>query len=295
MNPACPPHLATTVVRPQPEMPLTPTQANAKHAVATQQRITAWPYYSKVKFVAATEDEAPGPYTYNIPRGTELRAFSYRVNGDKQSAGFTIADGNANRSDTNLTNVNQTTGGQNVLIHGIALQLLPAGLHLAEGEVGNQRVRMADHRFVAALWEAVSVTLSLNGDDNLFRLGIMGMLPGAGGVAGSSEDASGRNALNATQKDLAFATNGWPVRSNFFRVPEGLVWRNQSNADSNFNIVFTVERNIELFSGGSPENNLADQVAVPDTSIGYTYPTELVVEVMVFLVGEVIGPRTRSA
>jgi hypothetical protein len=279
-------------------IPLTSGQSQAKTAVQTQQRITAWPYYSKIKFVAERVGDAPGPYTYVVQRGLEIRAFSYRVNGDKVSAGFTAADGPANRSDTNLTNVNQTTGGQNVLIHGIALQLLPAGLHLADGEAAagvSQRLRLADHRFVAALWEAVSVTLSLNGDENLFRLGVMGMLPGAGGVAGSSEDGSGRNALNATQKDLGFATNGWPVRSNFFRVPEGLIWRNQSNADANFNLVFTVERPLELFSGGSPENNLADQDPVVDTSIGYAYPTELVCEVMTFLVGEVIGPRTRSA
>lgn len=295
----CPPYQSTTQLSPRVGVPLTPGQAQALAAVKGQKRLTSWPYFSKVKFVAPTPDAAPGPFTYQITRGTQARAFSYGVQQQMQAGGFTGADGNATIADTNLTVANQTTGGQNVLIHGIALQLLPSSLHLADGEALPRRVRPADWRLVGALWESVSVELSLNGDENRFRLGTMGMLPGAGGVTGGGEDISGRVSADAGQKDIDYPTNGWAVRSNFFRVPEGLVWRNQSNADSMLNVIFTVQNDITILSGGSPENNVAvigaDAAPALPTLLGYNYPTELVVSVMCFLVGEVIGPRTRSA
>lgn len=296
----CPPYVSGVQLSPRSGVPLTPGQRQALAAVKGQQRITSWPYYSKVKFVAPTPTAPPGPYTYTIDRGVELRAFSYGVQQPFQAAGFTAADGNATISDTNLTVANQTTGGQNVLIHGIALQLMPSSLHLDNGQPLPRRVRRADYAFASALWDNVSVELSLNGDENRFRLGTMGMLPGAGGLTGGGQDLSGRTSADAGQKDIEFPTNGWPVRSNFFRVPEGLIWRNQSNADSMLNIIFTVQNQIDILSGGSDENSIAvtgqDVAAnLAQGQLGYIFPTELCVSVMTFLVGEVIGPRTRSA
>lgn len=296
----CAPYQGGAHLTQQPGMPLTPGQQQALRAVKGQKRITSWPYYSKVKFVAPTADAAPGPYTYTINRGVEARAFSYGVQQPFQAAGFTAADGNATIADTNLTVANQTTGGQNVLIHGIALQLLPSSLHLNDGQPLPRRVRAADYAFAAALWESCSVELSLNGDENRFRLGTMGMLPGAGGITGGGQDLSGRTSADAGQKDIDYPTNGWPVRSNFFKVPEGLIWRNQSNADSMLNVIFTVQNQINILSGGSPENSIAVTgqdvpAALVQGQLGYIFPTELVVSVQVFLVGEVIGPRTRSA
>ena len=295
----CPPYQPGTRLAPAPGVPLTPGQQQALKAVQGQKRITSWPYYSKVKFTAPTADVAPGPFTYALPAGTQARAFSYGVQQPMQAGGFTAADGNATIAETNLTTANQTTGGQNVLIHGIALQILPSIQHLPDGVAPPRRVRPVDWSFAAALWDNLSVELSLNGDENRFRLGVPGMLPGAGGLSGGARDLMQGNG-NREDKGIAYPNNGWPVRSNFFRVPEGLIWRNQSNADSNLNVIFTVQNLINIFSGGSPENNAAIigqnvPANLAQGQLGFNYPAELCVGIMVFLVGEVVGPRTRSA
>ena len=282
-------------------VPLDPCQAQALTSVETQQRRTSWPYYSTVKFFAPADgDPAAVPVNYVLTQGQQMRAFSYAVGDTRTPAGFTAADGIATIADTNLTARNQTTGGQNVLIYGIALQWLPAALHLNEGEVAPHVVRVPDYRFLASLNEAVGVEMSLNGDENLFRMGTIGMIPGAGGLSGAAPDVAGLEQFAGDPKQLGYPTNGWPTRSNFFKVPEGLVWRNQSNSDSMLNVKFTVTRTISIPSGGDPENATADipadnDVADVATAEGQSFPTELVAELKVFLVGQVLGPRTRSA
>jgi len=284
-------------------IPLDPCQQQSLDSFKGQRRLTSWPYYSRVKFFADRVGEEGGPYTYGLAQGTQVRAFAYAVGQQKQIAGYTGADGNATIADTNLSVANQTIGGQNVLVHGIAIQLLPAAMHLAEGEAVPHVVRPVDYQFFSALMNAVSVEATLNGDENVYRLGTVPMVPGAGGQVGGAPDLVGLNGLAGSQESMPFGANGWQTRSNFFRLPEGLVWRNQSNADSMFNVRFTVTRAINLFSGGSPEqaalgvdvaaDNAFDSVATGTE--GKVYPAELAVELGVILVGEVIGPRTRTA
>ena len=124
----------------------------------------------------------------------------------------------------------------------------------------------------------------------------MGMVPGAGGLMGGGEAATGLAALDSA-KNQPYGTNGWATRSNFFRVPEGLIWYPKGNADAQLNIIFRAERAAMINSGGSPENlplgtNLA---ATANVTRGWNYPTVMVAECMVFLVGSVIGPRTRAS
>lgn len=285
----------------QPTLALDPCEQGAFEVLKKQKRLTRYPYYSTVKFLApASGDPAAGAVTYDLARGTIIEAYSY-ANGDpKSTAGFTNGDGPATKADTNITTRFQTIGGQNVLIHGIALQWLPAALHLADGQVAPHRVRLPDATFLAALNEAVSVELTLNADENTFRLGTIGMIPGAGGLSGGSDDIAGDTSKAGDQRTIGYPNNGWPVRSNYFPMPEGLVWRNQSNSDSQLKIKFEVTRAIRIFSGGSPEHNIANVAfsnlpAVVATGAGKAFPTELVAELKVFLQGFVIGPRTRSA
>lgn len=278
-----------------PEMPLDPCQQDQLDVLENQRRLTSWPYYSTVKFRATRTEDAPGgPYQWNIARGEEVRAFAYRVGQDKRIAGYTLADGNATFADTNLTQASQTTGGQNVLIHGLALQLMPAMLDLEEDTSPPHVVRLPDASFLSALYEAVEIKLTLNGDENTFRLGTLGLVPGAGGLTGGAQNIVGPlQTLPSQTADVLFPNNGWATRSNFFKVPEGLIWRNQSNADSQLNIVFTATRAIQILSGGSPENNVA-VVGVDDADV-WNFPEILVVGVKAFLIGQVVGPRTRSA
>jgi hypothetical protein len=283
--------------------PLDPCQNQAYDAFKGQKRITSWPYYSRVKFYADKDVEPPGPFTYNLAAGVTVRAFAYAVGDQKLVAGYTNADGNATIADTNLSARNQTIGGQNVIVHGIACQLLPSAMHLSEGDSPPHRIRPVDYQFFAALCNSVAVEATLNGDENVYRLGTMQMIPGAGGVVGGAPDLVGMRGLAGDQESQPYAANGWQTRSNFFRLPEGLIWRSQSNADSMFNVRFTTTRPIRLFSGGSPENNAngTDTAASNDPQVvatgtqGYAYPSELAIEMAVILIGEVIGPRTRTA
>lgn len=285
---------------------LNASEAAALRAFLGQYRLTSWPYYSRVKFFAERVGGAGGPYSYVIPRGTETTAFSYAVDDPMVSAGFTATDGNATSSDTNLTNRRQTTGGQSVLIHGIGIQPLPSFLHVPSSAAGGTppNVRKVDATLLAALFESVSVNLKLNGGENGFRLGSLGQIPGAGGLCGSSNDITGASGLAGEDKNIGFATNGKATRANWFRVPEGLVWRQQGNSDANLDVRFRVERTITIFSGGSAEAQALgggldaaadnDPANVATGQTAQAYPTEIGVELMVHLLGKVKGPRSRA-
>lgn len=277
---------------------LTPKEVAQLKAIRGMRRRTSFPYYSKVKF-SAERIAAQTGYVWALPKGEEVRAFSYGRGKGMESAGFLQSDGVATFADTNLTVGNQTTSGQNVLIHGIACQVLDAGLHKRTDDQ-SPIVRMIDKRFLAAIAEAVSWTFSLNGDENQFRLGTLPMIPGAGGLSGGAEDITGRN-VQAGQKSLPFAQNGWPTRGNYFQMPEGFIWKKQSSVDSQLNIRGMVERPIILQSGGSPENATDDTpydndpAAVATAEGLYNYPETLVCELMFFLIGEVVALRTNVA
>jgi hypothetical protein len=281
-------------------MPLDPCQGQALDSFENQTRRTSYPYYSKVKLVARRDGDPPGPYTYLVPTGHEVRAFAYAVGDPRQVAGYTVNDGVATIADTNQSDRNKTTGGQNLIVHGIALQLLDVAFHAEDGQALPHMVYEADWKFVAALWNSMSVEVILNGGENVFKLGVPGMVPGAGGLVGGLPTLLKDQALAGMPRSQPYATNSWAVRNNFFRLPEGLVWRNQSNADSMFNLRFVVQRAIELYSGGNEENAKADSTYINNDTVatavpGYVFPPKLCVEIMAFLVGEVVGPRTRSA
>jgi hypothetical protein len=281
-------------------MVLSATEAASLETLKHQRSRVSWPYYSTVKFVAlASGDPSQGAVTYDTPIGTEVRAFSYRVRGAKLAAGYTAADGLATIADTNLTSESETTAGQNVMIHGLAVQIVPTSLHLNDGEALPHRARLPDARFLAALYESVSVLLTLNGDQQVFRLGTLGMIPGAGGLMGGSFDDIGDTSLAGNDAQILFPQNGWPTRSNFFKIPEGLTWRARSKEDSQLNVVFNVTRAIRLLSGGSPEHNIQDvafanAIGTQSTGEGKAFPTELLATFKVFMVGQVVGPRTRT-
>ena len=139
------------------------------------------------------------------------------------------------------------------------------------------------------------VSLSLNGGDNRFLCGGIQQIPSAGGTRGRGYDSLGTPALEGGTPEFSFFSNGWETRSNFFRLPAGLVWRAQgeTNSDSHLEIPLTVCRDITLFSGGNPANNIGD--VVPAATVqAYNFPLQIECNYTVFLIGEVIGPRTRS-
>jgi hypothetical protein len=266
---------------------LSPSQRAALQAIVNQKRVTSYPYFSKVRFHA--DQSGAGPFTYVIAQGTEVRAFSYAFDtGNAVTAGFPAAMV-ATQAETNLTQAGETISGENVQIKGIACQLVHG---LIDDDVDNQL--FTDSRLVAQLNECVSAELSLNGGQNAFQLGILPMIPGAGGMIGAGIDTLGQQPIDGGRPIFHFAQNGWPVASNAAWLPEGLVWRASGRQDGLLNIRLTVRREITLFSGGLIDITVDDEAAAAGIR-GYTYPAEVGAEYMFFLKGVVIGPRTRSA
>lgn len=275
----------------QKYLEMTPEQRAALSAVVNQKRVTSYPYYSKVRFHADRAGADPGPWTYTIPVNTTVRAFSYAFDtGTAVTAGFP-AGMVASQAETNLTQPGETISGENVQIKGIAAQLVHA---VIDDAVSNEL--FTDMRLVAQLNECVSCELSLNGGQNAFQLGILPMIPSAGGMIGAGEDTLGTQAVPGGRPTFHFAQNGWPVTSNAAWLPEGLIWRSSGREDGLLNIRLVTRREIVLYSGGLVDNQAANEPPSPDTGIrGYEYPLEIGAEWMFFLKGLVVGPRSKSA
>lgn len=283
-----------------PTMTLDPCDARTVDAVEDQQRITSWPYYSTVKFTATRAEDAPGgPYTYTLARGTEVRAFGYGLREDKSAGGYQAPalDGLATRADTNIVTKNQTISGQFVHILGLALQWHPSAVH-GDNSSGSRVPEQwfASAEYLAALDRLISVRFSVNGDDNTYKMGTIGMSPGAGGLFGGAPRSTALPFLDGGQ-NAQFPNNGYPTRQNFFPIPEGIWWNTSDKPDGNMNVIFSAEEDVVVYSGGSPSNRPlgTDQAAIADISAGYNYPSVLVAELKVFVIGQVYGGRTRTA
>jgi hypothetical protein len=271
---------------------LDPCAGDAANGLENQQFVTSAPYYSTVRFLAVRS--GAGPYLYTVTTGVRgLRAFGYAIGDQMQAAGYTAAEGAATYAETNIQTKNQTISGARIEIAGIALQWHSAALVNIDGT--GLRFRLPDYALIAAVERSFSVEFGLNGDTQTIRLGTMGMVPGAGGIQGGAPFASGLPFLDGPQVEQ-YATNGWPTRGNFFRLPEGMVWMPNNTRDGNLNVVFHQQQPIILPSGGSAENNAlgTDQAAIASVSAGYNYPTELALECKVFLIGQQVGPRSQQ-
>ena len=271
---------------------LTPCDEQVVDALEGQQRVTSWPYYSTVKF-QAVRSGASGAYLYTMTTQTRgLRAFGYALGDTKEAAGYSAADGQATACDTNIITKNQTISGQYVAIRGIALQWHSTAINVAGGIT---ELRPLDGNFVSALMRCFSVEMGVNGDANNYKMGTIGMIPGAGGLQGGAQLLSGLNVLDGNA-NTEFASNGWPTRSNFFRVPEGVLWTTSDQSDGNLNVIFRQEEALVIQGGGSVENLAlgVDSAAVVNVSMGYNYPAVLSAELKVFIIGETIAGRSKT-
>jgi len=110
---------------------LNPLQRAGLGALANQQRVTDYPYYSSVCFRAGgiphlDDQDNPIGTTYSFPVQIR-RAFAYGRGHDGAIAGFnTLIDGLMTLAETNLVAAHQTISGQQVQIDGIAIFVKPA-------------------------------------------------------------------------------------------------------------------------------------------------------------------------
>jgi len=283
--------------------PLTAMQRARLDAVATQQRVTDYPYYSSVCFRAAGEEVlddkgAPIAQAYRFTRGQIRRAFAYARGQDGLIAGFTtgvvplITDGLMTLAETNLVKPHETIGGQQVQIDGIAIFVKPA---MTDGK------RFMQPRLLAQIATNVSVQLSLNGDENLFPLGTTQQIPGAGGLVGATGDELAFKELLTGEVGgicdsgpgvYGFAANGWQTRGNYYRLPAGVIWQPGSSADSMLNVIFTNERDFSVVTGGTPD---AQQLWCAMEGKACCNPESVGVVLTVQLIAQIVGQRTRTA
>jgi hypothetical protein len=270
---------------------MTADQELCLEVLNSQERVTSFPYYSTIRVKAV--QAGAGPFTYTVPRGEEYRAFSYGVRKEMTSAGFTQTEGLATYAETNLQNNNETNNGQYVVIYGVAAVLEPGGIFQDAGDPDGAAIgkRFSDARLAAQLWTNCSVSINLNGDEQWYRLGKMANIQGHGGLMGQGYDSLATQAIEGGRLPFGFANNGRPVEHNFFRMPEGLVWKPKGNVDAELNILVRVERDIVLYSGGD-EINTADDEAAAAGIRGYTYPDVVLAVITFYLKGWVLARRT---
>lgn len=283
-------NLAAPSVTRKPGLPrLTRDQAACLDSLANQERITSFPYYSTVKLQALAVGNNPGPYTYTIATGQEVRAFSYGVRTPGTAAGFTVGDGNMTPAETNLQTANQTNNGQHVVIYGLGCIIEPGGITEGTG------LGFTDGRLVAEIATNVSIEISLNGDEQRYRLGKLANIEGHGGIRGSGYDSLGPQPIAGGRPGFDFMTNGSPVEHNYFRMPEGMIWKPKGSTDGELNIILTVVRDIVLHSGGDVANNIAPQGADELGAAGvrgYEFPAKVLALLTFYLKGWVLAARS---
>jgi len=241
----------------------------------------SFPYYSTVIFRALDSVAAPG--TYAFAAGEERKAFAYSEGAEWTIAGATTAlDGRATFAETNLTKPNETIAGEAVEIQGLAIQVKPA---ITDGE------RFHQARLLAQIATNVSVHLSLNGGQNAYKLGTIGQIPGAGGLVGpGNDDLMFKVDAVADPATFQLAQNGWQVRSNYYKLPEGIIWQPAGMTDSMLQVIFRNERAFTLYAGGDPENG--PQADIEDFKV---HPAKIATVLLVHLVGRTYARRSTVA
>lgn len=262
-------------------------------ALNSQFYLLPWPYYSRVRFVAEQVAGDTG-FRYRVPAGERRVAFSYGIGDQMISAGYNNLE-IATTKHTNLQERFKTIAGDSVYVIGLAILPMPAA-QIFSADPEEVRTRLSDAQFLAALHASLAVEISLEAGRNGFQAGIPLNIPGRAGIMGGGTQHVGSRPLNGQDPMEPFSSNGWPAMGNYFPLPEGLVWKPAGQPQSSFAVVLETQTEIDLQSG-SYEDPQADVVAnnnVAEVATGvqaYTFPTEIVQDFHVMLVGTTEGER----
>ncbi len=193
----------------------------------------SYPYYSRVRFQFVNTVSSTYTNTVTLAAGTELKAFNYAQGQSLTGAGF---GGSlvATALETNLIKQSETVAGEAVKIYGISFML--------DSD--------ADAELTRQVFANTSVRVGLNGDQQLYQLGPLSMLPGGGGLHGV-----GRTDMLTPDSISAYAmvgslTNGLPGRSNFYVLPTPILWLPPGGSDATLVITCRVERAISFVTTG---------------------------------------------
>jgi hypothetical protein len=246
---------------------LSPAQQSAvDNAMAGKATQTKWnAYYSRLR-ISATSLAAN---VYSIGAGQDFLGFGYGKNQDMTAAGLPGVQ--STPADTNIITPNQTVSGEMVLIDGIGIIVLP----------------QSDANFLKQLDQCVSVKIKTNGSQE-YLMGIPQMLPGPGGLMGAAEAWSVvPNLQEQLSRSVGIISNGVPHSSNFYPLPEPMVWGPAGKGDSAFNVILHVERaasTISQFGGAARSAGTGIAVYAPPTA------AQVFVDYMIVVVGRTVNP-----
>jgi hypothetical protein len=206
-------------------------RAAAQHAGKHNEQ--SYPYFSRVRFQwsVTAAGGPPATTTCTITAGTEVKAFNYAQGQSLAGAGFG-GSLNATPLETNLIKQSETVAGENVKIYGISFLLD------TDADAELMRLTMAN----------TSVRLGLNGDQQVYQLGPLHMLPGGGGLHGVGRTDQVEPNLLERFSLVGAMQNGLPGAANFFRLPTPIFWRPPGGADATLVITARVERTITFTS-----------------------------------------------
>jgi hypothetical protein len=193
----------------------------------------SYPYFSRVRFqfTVTAAGGPPATTTVAMAAGTEVKAFNYAQGQSLAGAGF--GGGlNATSLETNLIKQSETVAGENVKVYGISFLLDTDG----------------DAELFRLIFANTSVRLGLNGDQQVYQLGPLHMLPGGGGLHGIGRSDQVEPNLLERFAMVGAMQNGLPGAANFFRLPTPIFWRPPGGADATLVITARVERAISFTS-----------------------------------------------
>lgn len=190
----------------------------------------SYPYFSRVRFQFVNTVNST-LNTWTLAAGSEVKAFNYAQGQSLSGAGF---GGSlvATPLETNLIKQSETVAGEAVEIYGISFML--------DSD--------ADAELTRQVFANTSVRLGLNGDQQLYQLGPLSMLPGGGGLHGVGRSDAVEHPLTDRFAMVGSLTNGLPGRSNFYVLPKSVLWMPPGGSDATLVITARVERAISFTS-----------------------------------------------
>lgn len=265
---------------PLPIIPGDPSQPQSealKAYVAGKPYNSRWnAYYSKLR-IAATSGASGGPYT--VAAGNEFIGFGYAKGTDMGPGG--VPGQLATYADTNILTPSQTVAGEALEVDGVGVIVL--------GQTDALILKWTEQN--------ISIKVRMNGNQD-YPMGIPSMVPGPGGLHGASEAQSVYpDQLSQVAIQIGMLTNGLPHISNFYPLPEPMIWASAGHADSTLNVIMKTERTTTTPTQYSGATRAA--VAGGATTSGtaaYVSPsyTALWIDYMVVIVGRTILPESSN-
>jgi hypothetical protein len=230
-------------------------------------------YFSRVR-IGATSGGAGAAFV--VAPSQDLIAFGYQRGQPMTTAGD--PNHTATPADTNLQTASQTVSGEAIEIDGIGLILLSN----------------SDPALAKAVDSVTSVKFKLNGTTDYY-LGIPSMLPGPGGLFGYADSGSAYADQQAQRGFVGAISNGIPHASNYYMIPEPMIWRAAGGPDSTLNVIFRVESQVSTpaYNAGSDRSAVAGGTGTSGTA-AWTNPALAAVfaDYMVVLVGRTVLPES---